>query len=239
MKWSLIKDEMSFWRFHKFLTLQLFLQVRFEAWTDQHINHLALELQTVRKAAAGHCHGSELVSSISTVLKRLQPQLASPCTGSTIPPAPATAKAWSCSRTEAAPSVCPALPASSRTDRDHMPPRLVPEHMHKFMEELYELAADMESSMQISCCSCTMTCSPISCHVWPAQARSPAAPWPGVRTWSLCKPLAGHSCSACSCSWRSILPVVLPESKPFSVVSYWHIGGFISYGELWTEIFVA
>ena len=70
-----------------------------------------------------------------------------------------------------------------------------------------------------------MTCSPISCHGWLVQARSPAAPWLGVQTWSPCKPLAGRSCSACSCSWRSIPPAVLPESKPFPV-SYWHIDAF-------------
>lgn len=62
--------------------------------------------------------------------------------------------------------------------------------------------------------SCRMSCaqgSPISCHGWSAQAMTPAAQWPVVQTWIPCKPLPGHSCPACSCSWRSILLVEPPE----------------------------
>ena len=131
---------MSWW-FRKVLTLQLFLQVGFEAWNTETIIDIwtiwLLELQMT-----SNCHWREIIIiiiGISTALPPLRRQpAASPWTGSTSPPALAMAEAWiRCSRTAAAPWACPELPSSSRTGRDRMPPLRVPEYT--YVQELHEL----------------------------------------------------------------------------------------------------
>ena len=137
---------MSFWWFHKVLTLRLFLQVRFNP-QQIHLEPSGSWNFRWRGKLLVTAIGSEIISSLSTVLQYLQRQPASPCTSSMSPPAPAMAKAWNFSRTAVALSVCQVLPASSRTDTDQTPHRLVPEHKHG---TTLWAAADIESSLRRS-----------------------------------------------------------------------------------------